>query len=279
MNYHKPMLIAIEGADGAGTTTQAKLLDQAVKPWRTVRTAEPTAGPIGSLTRQIIGKRVESQGDVGRLLALLFAADRQDHLNNIIEPALYDGCTVITDRYFPSSFVYQADEGIDWLQRVNELALVPDITFFLDIDHKIAAQRIIGRGEPVDMFDEKVEQMCQRYREMMKSLGALNVIEIDGALPKIEITRIMRDHVRLYQEQMVELIDMRDVEIKGSPRGAGGQQVGAPPHIRMRFKGIDVTCDSESSILKNKLRALSMIDARLRTRKLLGEIYVGEQQA
>ena len=124
--------IAIEGIDGAGTTTQAARLAAALRkrglPVRT--THEPTDGPIGALIRQVLNGRVVVAGPAGSTslgwstMALLFAADRLDHLQAEIIPNLMDGVTVITDRYDASSIAYQGvvsgDAAVtEWIRTIK----------------------------------------------------------------------------------------------------------------------------------------------------------------
>ncbi|CDK38119.1 thymidylate kinase [Halorubrum sp. AJ67] len=103
--------ISIEGVDGAGTTTQAQAVaDELVERHDglteddTLVTAEPTDGEIGRLIRTGLAGDIELSQQA---LALLFAADRVNHIKTTIEPALNDGKTVITDRYYLSSYAYQ----------------------------------------------------------------------------------------------------------------------------------------------------------------------------
>ncbi|MEO8214263.1 MAG: dTMP kinase, partial [Myxococcales bacterium] len=115
-----PLFVVLEGIDGSGTTTQ---LDRLVEHLRergrqAVATREPSTGPIGRLLREILlGQHVvpmpaggASPVD-GRAMALLFAADRRDHLGREVEPALTNGADVVSDRYILSSLAYQAVEA------------------------------------------------------------------------------------------------------------------------------------------------------------------------
>jgi dTMP kinase len=122
--------VVLEGLDGAGTTTQGRLLADALRAdGRTVHlTAEPSGGPIGVLVRQVLKRRI-----VGRdgapfdpaALALLFAADRLDHAAVEIAPKLAAGVDVVSDRFTLSSLAYQGlDLGdMDWVEAVNGLFL------------------------------------------------------------------------------------------------------------------------------------------------------------
>src|SRR4051812_35922446 len=101
-------LIALEGVDGAGTTTQAQRLAVLLGA-RAHVTREPSGGPLGQLLRQLLSG---AHADLDpAAVALLFAADRLDHLSREVEPALARGQHVITDRYLLSSLAYQTVDG------------------------------------------------------------------------------------------------------------------------------------------------------------------------
>src|SRR5215471_10635383 len=130
MEKRRGRFIVLEGIDGAGTTTQAARLSDRLRaeaPKVPVRvTREPSDGPIGSLIRQVLTGRIVVPG--GRApgwatMALLFAADRMDHVESEIEPFLAQGGVVLSDRYDASSLAYQsvssgadAKEAVEWIR-------------------------------------------------------------------------------------------------------------------------------------------------------------------
>ncbi|MFX1243579.1 MAG: dTMP kinase [Promethearchaeota archaeon] len=135
------IFIALEGIDGSGTTTHTKLLSQwlAKKGLEVVQTHEPTNYRIGRLLREILrDTSVPPAVD-----ALLFAADRVDHTIHRIQPALDQGKIVITDRYIESSIAYQSSSGLEreWVQRLNQYALKPNLTILLDVPPEVALRR------------------------------------------------------------------------------------------------------------------------------------------
>lgn len=142
------VFIAFEGGDGAGKTTQIKALVEAVeKVGRTaLTTSEPGGSALGSRLRAILLDPATGALDP-RTEALLFAADRAEHVATIIRPALAAGTVVVTDRYMDSSAAYQgAGRGL----RRNEIidlslwaahGLLPDLTVLLDIDPKVGLVR------------------------------------------------------------------------------------------------------------------------------------------
>lgn len=174
--------IVIEGLDGAGTTTQTELLCQRLRLGgrEAVSTAEPTGGPIGSMIRQMLSRRiVEPSGNpINReSLALLFAADRLDHVASLIEPALLRGADVVSDRYFHSSFVYQGDVDdsdhfdIAWVRELNVRARIPDLTVFLDVPVDVSLQRL-GERSSRDIYEtrDKLTRLERRYEQVMSLL-------------------------------------------------------------------------------------------------------------
>ena len=145
--------IVLEGIDGSGTTTQTARLASAVGargiPVHT--TCEPSKGPIGTQLRAIL--RGEQQL-APAATALLFAADRIDHLTREISPQLTNGVHVISDRYVLSSLAYQSLEvDRSFVAAINARAPAADLTLLVDVPVAIAEQRREARGGPVDLYD------------------------------------------------------------------------------------------------------------------------------
>jgi dTMP kinase len=198
-----PPFVVIEGLDGAGTTTQSRLLCERLQSegQPALVTCEPSPGPIGTLIRQMLSMRVVvPDGDGFRpvrreTLALLFAADRLDHVESIIEPGLAKGRLVISDRYYHSSLVYQGDideradgEEMDysWVKALNARARVPDLTIFLEASTDLCMSRLSNRGQR-DIFEtrEKMARLERRYDEVMSLLEAdgQEIVRLDAAEP------------------------------------------------------------------------------------------------
>jgi dTMP kinase len=137
--------VVLEGIDGSGTTTQVARLADRLRVGRVpVRaTREPSDGPVGTLVRQVLTGRVIVPG--GRApgwatMALLFAADRMDHVESEIEPFLASGGVVLSDRYDASSLAYQsvssgaeARDAVEWIRSLNRYVRRPDLTLVLDL--------------------------------------------------------------------------------------------------------------------------------------------------
>ncbi len=128
-------------------------------------------------------------------LGLLFAADRADHLQREIEPALAAGKVVISDRYYHSSFAYQgSDEERSWIEILNQRARVPDCTFFLKVDPDVAAQRRSDDARTEELFDkiETQRRVAKGYQQVMIARQDSETIEfIDGHLSLDDISAVL----------------------------------------------------------------------------------------
>src|SRR5438132_954411 len=163
MSHSPGRFIVFEGLDGAGTTTQSRLLAEKLQSkGRTVFLAhQPSDGPVGLLIRQILAGRTatpQADGKLGvvdeRVMALLFAADRLDHLTAQIEPRLARGEDVILDRYTLSSLAYQgASVSHDFIQLANRYARKPDLTLFLYVPASAALERVRARGAKLERYE------------------------------------------------------------------------------------------------------------------------------
>ncbi|MBX3126976.1 MAG: dTMP kinase [Polyangiaceae bacterium] len=168
MSPRSGLFVVVEGIDGAGTTTHSKRLVKTLARagYDARLTCEPSSGPIGSLIRQVLSHRVIVAGDSGprglgwSTMALLFAADRLDHLDSFVLPALADGALVVSDRYDLSSLAYQsvtAPPGVEpmgWIRELNVRAARPDLTLVLDVSPELAAERRKSRGGAEELFEK-----------------------------------------------------------------------------------------------------------------------------
>jgi dTMP kinase len=166
-------------------------------------TCEPTAGPIGKLIRRALMRQLSHRGRPYALtdptLALLFAADRLDHLRREVVPALEDGKLVICDRYLLSSLAYQGlAVSPSWVEEINRPAIAPDLTLFLEVDPRIAARRRAKRGGAKELFDSVGLQVriAERYRVLVREHRASQrVIPIDGAQSLDQVTTQALRHI------------------------------------------------------------------------------------
>lgn len=177
----KGTFVCIEGLDGCGKTTQAKLLvEKLQRSYNAMYTAEPSDGKIGDFIRKSIlygEKRSTSLAE-----ALLFAADRVEHVENEVLPALRQGKLVISDRYVYSSLAYQGAAGlsIEWIQSINQYALRPELAIFIDVDPRAVMQRL----KPVKSVMENLETQ-QRVRQIyLEFVEKGDLSRIDGNKPK-----------------------------------------------------------------------------------------------
>ncbi len=186
-------LIVLEGIDGAGTTTQAMRLGRHFGE-RVYVTREPSDGPSGTLIRQIL--RGEHQPFDHAALALLFAADRVDHLKREIEPYLNKGVNVVSDRYVISSLVYQSlfVEG-EFVRTINRWARPADLTMLLAVPVQIALDRRQTRGMPDELFDpiDHQRRVAAEYGHEAERLAQReNVRVLDGTRTPDEVFAAIR---------------------------------------------------------------------------------------
>ncbi|MDP2314011.1 MAG: dTMP kinase [Pseudomonadota bacterium] len=148
------MFITIEGLDGSGGTTQVERLRaawaQRAPEREIVCTREPSPGPVGRLLRQALADVTIGEG----VLPYLFAADRRDHLDRVVLPALARGAVVISDRYALSSLAYQSLAlGMDKVAALNADFPAPDLTIVLDLPPAECLARIEARGGTRERFE------------------------------------------------------------------------------------------------------------------------------
>lgn len=187
--------IVLEGIDGSGTTTQCAALERALcdRGHVVVATRQPSDRVIGRLVRGRLaasGPRLDP-----RTLALLFAADRLDHVAEEIEPALARGDVVVCDRYVVSSWVYQSLAcPPDWVRAINRHAPWPDLTVLIDVPVAEARARVRRRqatdGTPAEIFDaeELQARVAAGYREVLADPELPGVVRLDGTQGPAEIT-------------------------------------------------------------------------------------------
>ena len=157
------MFIVFEGIDGSGTSTQAKIL---AKKLNALHTSEPTDREIGLLVRSVLQKKWKCSP---KALQMLFTADRIEHLDKDIKPALENG-SVVCDRYFYSTFAFGALEcDLNWLRKINESILEPDLVFYMKISAEEALSRVDKRGNEKELFEKKeiLEQVIKNYEKVL----------------------------------------------------------------------------------------------------------------
>ena len=203
--------LVLEGLDGAGTTTQA----QRLAAWMRVQgrkvhvTAEPSSGPVGALVRQVLTRRIagapRARGEAAAFdpsaLALLFAADRLDHVSAEIAPRVADGWDVLSDRFTLSSLAYQTLTCADasWVEAINRRARAPDATLFLEVSPATAVRRRFAASGQREIFEVPAFQrrVARSYRsgiERLREMGQ-RVEIVDGERQVEEVTAALAEKV------------------------------------------------------------------------------------
>jgi dTMP kinase len=205
------LFIVLEGVDGAGTTTHTRRLAEALRerglPVHTTR--EPSDGPIGVQIRQVLSGRLVVPGLHGprppswSTMALLFAADRMDHVESSITPNLMDGVTVISDRYYHSSVAYQSitcgggPEVIAWVKEINRYARRPDLTIVLDVSYETAVRRRSMRNRGRELFDDNdlQRQLVTFYAAIDAHFPSEHIAHVDADRPVADVAADVLRHV------------------------------------------------------------------------------------
>jgi dTMP kinase len=191
--------IVLDGIDGSGTTTQGQRLVAALQAagHRAQFTCEPSSGPIGRQIRQLLaqGGGGDEPSRAWDTLALLFAADRLDHVAREIRPALDAGMHIVCDRYDLSSLAYQSatalpgTDPLPWIRALNQRAPRPDLTLVLDVDPDVAEARRAARGQPAELFERRDLQrrLAQLYARAELLVPADRVLHVaaDASLPEV----------------------------------------------------------------------------------------------
>jgi|SRR4029078_11617001 dTMP kinase len=185
----KNFFIAFEGLDGSGKSTQVKLLTEKLRAQglKIYATAEPTNSPIGQIIRDIFKHKMEADH---RTIAALYAADRLDHLTNKTDGILKkieEDHTVITDRYYFSSYAYHGTHmDMNWVINANSLSadlLRPDLTIYIDISPEESMKRLNKGRDSIELYEstENLKKVREKYFEAFELLGEKEKIFItDG---------------------------------------------------------------------------------------------------
>ncbi|MER7209831.1 dTMP kinase [Streptosporangium sp. NPDC000239] len=201
--HRRGVFVAFEGGEGSGKTTQSRLLaiwlrDQG---FDVVQTREPGSTKVGMRLRAILLDAVH-QGLSARSEALLYAADRAEHVEKVIRPALDRGALVISDRYVDSSLAYQgAGRALDQaeVERLNRWAtggLVPDLTVLIDTPPSVGLARL---GGAADRIESEPMEFHERVRREFRALAAAEperYLVLDGTLPQERISQLIHDRMR-----------------------------------------------------------------------------------
>jgi len=193
----KNFFIAFEGLDGSGKSTQVKVLAEKLKGQglKIYTTAEPTTSRIGQIIKDIFKHKMEADH---RTIAALYAADRLDHLTNKTDGILKkieEGYTVITDRYYFSSYAYHGTHmDINWVINANSLSadlLRPDLNIYIDISPEESMKRLNKGRAAIELYEsiENLKKVKEKYFEAFELVRGMEKISvIDGNRSEKEIS-------------------------------------------------------------------------------------------
>jgi dTMP kinase len=190
--------IVFEGIDGAGTTTQLNWALSALtkQGLQAMGTREPSDGPVGTMIRDMLKGRIIAPNSTRtggpeidpKVIALLFAADRLDHLDNEIDPSLMADRWVLSDRYIDSSLAYQSIYmDLNWVKNLNSHARVPDLTIYLAVTPEVGMKRIMETRTSTDHFEtlDRLKLVHKKYEMLVKDRK--DVVKIDGEQSKVSV--------------------------------------------------------------------------------------------
>jgi dTMP kinase len=193
----KNFFVALEGLDGSGKSTHVKLLAEKLtgQGLKIYTTAEPTTSRIGQIIKDIFKHKMEADH---RTIAALYAADRLDHLTNKTDgilKKLEEGYTVITDRYYFSSYAYHGTHmDINWVINANSLSadlLRPDLNIYIDISPEESMKRLNKVRDSIELYEsiENLKKVKEKYFEAFEMLREKEKISIiNGERPEKEIS-------------------------------------------------------------------------------------------
>lgn len=187
MKKGRGVFICLEGIDGSGKTTVAQHLVGTLTQngYSAVYTAEPSKGVIGDIVKKSI-----LQGGIrlpGVLEAVLFAADRVDHIARVVKPLLNEGKIIVCDRYLYSSISYQGANGamLKWVKEINKHAIKPDLAIYIDVPPEVVIDRIKRKKSIMETL-----HIQKRVREVYLNLVAeKQLVMVDGNAGKEKVAK------------------------------------------------------------------------------------------
>ncbi|TXS56192.1 dTMP kinase [Streptomyces sp. t39] len=249
--------IAVEGGDGAGKSTQVEALAEWIraKGHEVVVTREPGATPVGKRLRSIL-LDVSSAGLSNRAEALLYAADRAEHVDSLVRPALERGAIVISDRYIDSSVAYQGagrDLSPTEIARISRWAtggLVPHLTVLLDVSPQAARERFT---EAPDRLESEPAEFHQRVRTGFLTLAAADpgrYLVVDAGQEPEAVTTVVRHRL----DQLLPL-SAAEIEAREEARKAAEEEARRRAEEEARRKAEEERLERERQEQLARLRA------------------------
>ncbi|MEE1799711.1 dTMP kinase [Streptomyces sp. JV176] len=249
--------LAVEGGDGAGKSTQVEALANWIraKGHEVVVTREPGATPVGKRLRSIL-LDVSSAGLSNRAEALLYAADRAEHVDSVVRPALERGAIVISDRYIDSSVAYQGagrDLSPTEIARISRWAtdgLVPHLTVLLDVSPEAARERFT---EAPDRLESEPAEFHQRVRSGFLTLAAADptrYLVVDAGQEPEAVTKVVRHRL----DQLLPLSEA-EIEAREEARKAAIEEARRKAEEEAARKAEEERLERERQAQLAKLRA------------------------
>jgi dTMP kinase len=249
--------IALEGGDGAGKSTQVEALANWIrdKGHEVVVTREPGATAVGKRLRSIL-LDVSGAGLSPRAEALLYAADRAEHVDSVVRPALERGAVVISDRYIDSSVAYQGagrDLAPTEVARISRWAtdgLVPHLTVLLDVAPETARERFT---EAPDRLESEPAEFHQRVRSGFLTLAAADparYLVVDAGQEPEAVTTVVRHRL----DQVLPLSE-KEIEAREEARRAAEEEARRLAEEEAARKAEEERLERERQAQLEKLRA------------------------
>lgn len=206
--------IVVDGVDGAGKSTQVERLAAALRArGHAVHvTGEPSGWPIGQLIRRYLRGELRDGVPGWSSMALLFSADRMQHVEHEILPHLEAGEVVLCDRYDPSSIAYQSAIGPDgadrtelmrWIALLNGHARRPDLVLLLDLDPQLAAARRTQRGGEAELYET-----LELQRRIRACYAELPAVRPNDRLVRVDASRSIDE---VHAQMLAEALALLDV--------------------------------------------------------------------
>jgi dTMP kinase len=208
----KGYFVTLEGADGSGKSTQARLLAESLKNlnYSVILTREPGGTPLAEeIRRVILTPSTEPLEPLTEIL--LYAASRAQHVNQLIKPALAEGKIVICERFVDSSMAYQG-YGLGWdlklVSEINQRAvgnLQPDLTFLLDVETERSINRMSNRSDANKIKIDRIESRDFTFHDKVRQ-GYLELAKVNS---RVVIIKATQKTIKEVQAEMIHILEAK----------------------------------------------------------------------